>query len=163
MATVLACLFAASSCSSDSKDSSSDKASAVPSYANNAGTAGAEQFVGYWVDELNKATLTGRTAKFKSLGFSTCSRCTDFVSQLDAIYAAGGHVETTGWKIDTMVPETGLPQGETGMSVKLKVAPQTVYKKKGATPEKHPGGELRIRLLLTRPANVWRVTTFDIG
>jgi len=161
MAAVLACLFAASSCSSDKEPSA--KASSVPSYANNTGTKGAEQFVGYWVDELNKATLTGKTAKFKSLAFSTCSRCTDFATQLDAIYGAGGHVETTGWKIDVMVPETGLPKGETGMSVKLKVAPQTVYKKKGATAEKHPGGELRIRLLLTRPAGVWRVTTFDIG
>lgn len=163
LSAVVACLFAASACSSDSSKDSTPAASNVPSYANNPGDQGAEQFVSYWIDTLNKATVTGKTDKFKSLGFKSCTRCTDFASQLDTIYADGGHVDTAGWSIDKIVPESGLPQGQTGISVKLKVAPQTVVKKKGAAPEKLKGGDLRIRLLLMRPENVWRVASLDIG
>ena len=131
MCTAAACLFTVASCS----DSGSPEAgaSSVPSYAAGQDQHSAKQFASYWVDTLNKATVTGKTATLKSISLDSCVTCLDFAKQLDSIYGAGGHVETTGWDVQTVVPEKEL-QDEAGMSVKVQVAPQTVVSEKGARP-----------------------------
>jgi hypothetical protein len=157
----VACLFAATACSGNDKPTTGP--AAVPSYAAKSGPEGAREFATYWVDLLNKATTSGKTAQFKAVAQKSCTTCLDFAKQLDEIYGAGGHVETEGWKVQAAVPEAGLPAGEQGVSVKVKVAPQTVVKKKGAKAEQHDGGNLRIRLVLTRADDSWAVKALDIG
>ena len=161
MSAAVACLFAVSSCGDDASKSSPG-ASAVPSYASGNNQHGAEQFASYWVDTLNKATVSGKTGQLKTLGLKSCTRCTDFAHQLDTIYAAGGRVETAGWKVQTVLPESGLPQDVTGLSVKVQVSPQSVVKQKGASAEEHKGGALVVRMILTRTDDHWVVKSLDI-
>ena len=157
----VACLFAVSSCGDDGSKPSGE-GSVVPSYANGNDEHGAEQFASYWVDTLNKATVSGKTEKLKALGTKDCTRCTDFAAQLDKIYAAGGHVETNGWKVQTVIPERGLPKELTGLSMKVQVAPQSVVKQDGADAEQHEGGALTVRMILTRSDDHWVVKSLDI-
>lgn len=158
-----ACCFAVASCSSSDKPSAdASTGPSVPSYASSNDQHGAQQFAGYWVDALNKATVSGKTAQIKALSAKSCTRCSDFAAQLDKIYANGGHVETSGWDVETMVPERGLPQGTAAMKVQVKVAPQSVYESAKSKPQTIKGGQLTFRLVLGRDGDHWVVKSLDV-
>ncbi len=155
LCAAVACCLAVTSCSSSDKPS-------VPPYASSNDQHGAEQFASYWIDTLNKATVSGKTDQLKALSSPACTRCSDFASQLDKIYANGGHVETTGWQVQKVVPEVGLPKGTTAMKMAVKVAPQKVFETKGSKPQAHPGGEMSLRVVLTRDGDHWLVKSLDL-
>jgi hypothetical protein len=167
LGAAVACCFALASCSSSDKSSpkspsSSPSSSGVPAYASGTDEHAAQQFASYWVDTLNKATVTGNTAQLKAISDKGCSRCNDFASQLKKIYSNGGHVETKGWAVQTMIPEAGLPKGVAAMKVAVKVAPQKVYATANSKPEPHKGGELTFRLVLGQRGNHWIVQNVDL-
>lgn len=159
-----ACCFAVASCSSssDKPSAAASSGASVPSYASSNDQHGAQQFAGYWVDALNKATVSGKTAQIKALSAKSCTQCSNFAAQLDKIYANGGHVETSGWNVETMVPERGLPQGTAAMKVQVKVAPQAVYETAKSKPQTLKGGQLTFRLVLTRDGDHWVVKSLDV-
>lgn len=161
LSRVLAALTAVlllSSIAACSSDDSADKGGGDrPGYADNAGEAGAEQFVGFWTDTLNKATTTGKTDELKALATDDCDACADFAGQLDKIYAAGGHVESNGWSVNKIVPEAGAAENEVGLLVTYDVAPQTVVAKKGAKPQDFQGGTQGFRFHLVRDGGDWAV------
>ena len=116
------------------------------------------------MDTLNKATVSGKTAKFKALASKSCTRSADFAAQFDKIYADGGHVETDGWQVKTAVPrDVRLPKGEAAMKMAVIVAPQSVYPTKGSKPEQHKGGPLTFRLVLTRTGDHWLIKSLDMS
>ena len=129
----------------------------VPAYADNAGEAGAEQFVGYWTDTLNTATASGETEDLKALASPECQACTDFATQLDQIYAGGGHVESGGWEINKIVPEAGATDDEVGLLVTFAVSPQKVFESEDAKPQKFEGGNQGFRFHLVRDEGTWQV------
>lgn len=156
--------FAVASCSSssDKPSAQSSNAAGIPSYATSNDDHGAQEFASYWVDTLNKATVSGKTAQLKAISDKGCSRCNDFLQQLNKMYAAGGHVETKGWAVQAMVPETGLPKNVAAVKVAVKVAPQTVYRTAKSQPEKVKGGEMTFRLVMGRQDNHWIVQNIDL-
>lgn len=129
----------------------------VPAYADNAGEAGAEQFVGYWTDTLNTATASGETEDLKALASPECQACTDFATQLDQIYADGGRVESEGWEINKIVPEAGATDDEVGLLVTFAVSPQKVFESEDAKPQKFEGGNQGFRFHLVRDEGTWQV------
>lgn len=129
----------------------------VPAYADNAGEAGAEQFVGYWTDTLNTATASGETEDLKALAAPQCQACTDFAAQLDQIYADGGRVESEGWEINKIVPEAGATDDEVGLLVTFAVSPQKVFESEDAKPQKFEGGNQGFRFHLVRDEGTWQV------
>ena len=131
--------------------------SGVPAYADNPGQAGAEQFVGYWTDTLNEATTSGDTEQLKSLAGNDCRTCGDFASQLDEIYAAGGHVESDGWEVDRVVAEAGNTEDEVGLFVTFQVSPQTVFASEDADAQEFEGGNQGFRFHLVREDGAWQV------
>ncbi len=161
LCAAVAVCFAVASCSSSGKPSNSS-AAGIPSYATSNDEHGAQEFASYWVDTLNKATVTGKTAQLKAISAKGCSRCNDFLQQLNKMYAAGGHVETKGWAVQTMVPEAGLPKNVAAVKVAVKVAPQTVYRTSKSQAEKLKGGEMTFRLVMGRQDNHWIVQNIDL-
>jgi hypothetical protein len=163
LSRVLAALTAAlllsftAACGSDSDPSGSDGGER-PAYADNAGEAGAQQFIGFWTDTLNKATTSGKTAELKALATDDCDACADFAGQLDKIYADGGHVESDGWTVDKMVPEAGATDNEVGLMVTFNVAPQKVFATEDAKPQKFKGGHQGFRFHLVRTDGDWAVS-----
>ena len=129
----------------------------VPAYADNAGEAGAEQFVGYWTDTLNTETASGETEDLKALASPECQACTDFATQLDQIYADGGRVESEGWEINKIVPEAGATDDEVGLLVTFAVSPQKVFESEDAKPQKFEGGNQGFRFHLVRDEGTWQV------
>lgn len=164
LSAAVACCFAVVSCGSADKssDKSSSDPSSVPSYASGTDEHAAQQFASYWIDTLNKATVTGKTAQLKAISDKGCSRCNDFASQLQKIYADGGHVETNGWQVQTMVPEAGLPKGVAAMKIAVKVTPQKVYPSANSQPQPHKGGTMTFRLVLGQKGDHWIVQNVDL-
>ena len=157
----LVCVLAMSACKGNSSDPKT--VDGLPAYVTTNDEKGAQNFARYWISTLNKATVTGKTAKFKSLNKPSCSTCTDFAKQLDSIYAAGGRVETDGFQVKKIVNEANIPAPGAGVSVVLKSTPQKVIKSKGAAPRSLKGGDLRLRLILVRVKNHWVMDRIDIG
>jgi hypothetical protein len=147
-------LLSLAACGGDDDEPAADE---VPAYADNAGEAGAEQFVGYWTDTLNTATASGETEDLKALATPACQACTDFTTQLDQIYAAGGHVESEGWEINKIVPEAGATDDEVGLLVTFAVSPQKVYESEDAKPQTFEGGNQGFRFHLVRDEGNWQV------
>jgi hypothetical protein len=157
-AAVLAVLLLAVTGCSDSTPLSGDSvAEARPAYANQEGPDGAEQFAGYWVDVINKATATGKTEQLKSLGLKSCDTCTDFAQHLDQVYGAGGRVETDDWTIESVIPEAGATDKRVGMLVAVNVPPNKVYANDDAKPQKFRGGNQRFRMIVLRKGDHWMI------
>jgi Family of unknown function (DUF6318) len=129
----------------------------VPAFADNEGTAGAEQFLGFWTDTLNQATASGDTEELKALAADKCKACGDFATQLDQIYAAGGRVESDGWEVSKVVPEAGATDNEVGLLVTFAVSPQKVYQSEDGKPQKFEGGNQGFRFHLVREQGEWQV------
>jgi hypothetical protein len=162
--TAVLLLSFTAACGSDggsSEESSGSDGGERPAYADNAGEAGAQQFIGFWTDTLNQATTSGETADLKALATDDCDTCADFASQLDKIYAAGGRVESEGWTVDKMVPEAGATDDEVGLMVTFDVAPQTVFATKDAKPQEFQGGQQGFRFHLVREDGDWAVQSFS--
>ena len=157
----LACCLAVSACKGG--DSDSKTVDGFPAYVTSNDEKGAQNFARYWVTTLNQATTSGKTEKFKALNKDSCDTCTDFAKQLDDIYAAGGHVETDGFKVKKIANEAGVPKPGAGVSVVLTATPQKVYKSKGAAPRSLKGGDLRLRLIMVREKSHWVMDRVDIG
>jgi Family of unknown function (DUF6318) len=158
LTAVLLLLLAACSGSDEPADRAQGDTGEAPAYADNAGTAGAEQFVGYWTDTLNEATTSGETQQLKSLATDACEACADFAGRLDSIYAAGGRVESEGWEVAKVVPEAGASDDEVGLFVTFAVAPQRVYESEDAKVQEFEGGNQGFRFHLLREDGDWRVT-----
>lgn len=159
----LVCLFALAACGGDGGDGGDRETGdgttdGIPAYAQGDTPASAQKFVGYWVDTLNEATTSGDTEQLKKLSTDACTLCTDFGQRLDRIYAAGGHVETDGFSVESTTMEGGFTPDHAGMITTLDSAPQTVVEKEGAERTEHAGGTLRFRFVLDRERGHWVVT-----
>lgn len=148
-------LLSLTACGGDEEPPADEKD--VPAFADNEGTAGAEQFLGFWTDTLNEATATGDTEKLKSLAADDCTTCDGFAQQLDEIYEAGGRVESDGWEIQKTVPEAGATDNEVGLLVTFSVSPQTVYQTEDAKAQDFEGGNQAFRFELAREDGEWQV------
>ena len=163
-AVVAGCL-ALSACSGSSDSgggSSSGKIHGIPAYATKTSVHGQEAFASYWVSAVNRATSTGNTKPMRALAAKSCTTCADFANTLEQIYAHGGHVETKGWRVASVVPIAKQPKNNPGVQLNLKVTPQVVYKTKGAKPRKYKGGKESFRFFMTRQDNRWLVQRLDV-
>jgi Family of unknown function (DUF6318) len=147
----------------DAKASSKSSGPAIPAYAKTNDERGAQNFARYWIDTLNAATVSGDTKKLKSLQKKSCAVCSDFAKRLDGIYGAGGHVESKGFRVKSLVSESGVPAPGAGVSAALRTSAETVYEHKGAKPEKHQPSDLRLRLIMVRSGDHWLMDRIDIG
>lgn len=135
----------------------------IPAYAKTNNERGAQNFARYWIDTLNAATVSGNTKKLKSLQKKSCQLCTTFAKRLDSIYRAGGHVESKGFKVKSVISEAGIPSPGAGVSASLRTSAETVYERKGAKPAKHPPSDLRLRLIMVRSGDHWLLDRIDVG
>lgn len=160
--TSLALCFTLASCGDDdTKGSSGD--SGIPAYATSNDEKGAQGFARYWIDTLNAATTSGDTAKLKTLQKPSCETCTDFAEKLDKLYAAGGHIETEGFTVKSLVSEAGVPSPGAGVSATLTATEQKVYAKKGAAPQTNKAVDVRFRLIMIRDSDHWLMDRIDVG
>ena len=159
----LACCLAVASCGGGGDDAKAASGPDIPAYAKTNDERGAQKFAQYWIETLNAATVSGDTKKLKTLQKKSCVVCTDFARKLDTIYRAGGHVESKGFQVKSLVNEAGVPAPGAGVSATLQATPQAVYRSKNATPQQYKGAELRLRLIMVRVGDHWLMDRIDLG
>lgn len=136
-------------------------AEARPDYANQPGRGGAEKFAGYWVDQINKASATGKTAPLEALGLPECDTCTDFANHLDEVYSGGGRVESDDWTLKSVIPEHGATDDRVGMLLTVTVPPNKVYTSGDAKAQSFPGGDQRFRMIVVRKDDHWMIKDLE--
>ena len=155
------CCLSLSACGGGGTAKSPSAGPSIPAYAKQNNERGAHQFARYWIETLNAATVSGDTKKLKSLQKKSCEVCTDFAQQLDTIYRAGGHVDSKGFQVKSLITEAGIPSPGAGVSAMVRTSAETVYRRKGAKPEKHQPGNLRLRLIMVRSGDHWLMDRID--
>jgi Family of unknown function (DUF6318) len=158
----LTCALALTSCG-NGDDAKASSGPDIPAYAKTNDDRGAQKFAQYWIETLNEATTSGDTKKLKTLQKKSCTTCVDFARQLDTIYGAGGHVETQGFQVKSLVKDAAVPEPGAGVSASLQSTPQTVYRTKNAKPREYKGAQLRLRLIMVRVDDHWLMDRIDIG
>ena len=137
--------------------------SGVPAAAEAYSVAGAKAFAAAWVKELNHATVTGDTKTLLAMSGKQCAVCTDFAQHLAKIYSAGGHVDTKGWQVKSVIPIAGQSLKKPGFQVTVISAPQQVYPSKSAKPQSYRGGQQGMRMFLSRSHGQWMVQNIEIA
>jgi len=132
-----------------------------PDYANQQGREGAEKFAGYWVDQINQASATGKTKPLKALGLPECDTCTDFANHLDDVYEGGGRVESEDWTMKSVIPEHGATDKQVGMLLTVTVPPNKVYSSADAKAQSFPGGDQRFRMIVVRKDEHWMIKDLE--
>jgi hypothetical protein len=117
-----------------------------------------EHFVRRWAREDVRMQNTGATSAFRSLT-NHCGGCAAVADRVDAIYKAGGHVETEGWTL-RHIGETDRRGQKRTIEITVDSAPTTYVEAKGDDPKHLNGGRERFQVQIEPSGNSWVVTAF---
>lgn len=110
LASTLALVAALSACGGDPEPqfeaepsgeptTSSPPASAEPELWEERTPEGAVAFAEHWLGLFREAENTGDTVPLREASASACESCTRFAVEIDAIYGAGGAIQSDGWRL----------------------------------------------------------------
>jgi hypothetical protein len=144
-------------CSEDPKpkfaprgSSSPAATSAEPSPSNPVGTVRA------WVAARNAALDSGDTRAVEGLSARGCTTCSGLIDPIKRIYAAGGHFETSGWRIMKVKPRDtagSKPVVDTAISI----SGGATVTEAGGEPNKYPREEHLVVFKLARDSDAWGI------
>jgi len=112
----------------------------------------AQHFIRRWAAEETRMQNTGRTAAYLAMS-KDCAGCRHLARTIHGYYAAGGHVQTAGWRIDSI----DSPPSATGVVtyyVTAYAAPMTIQESSSTAVEHIPGRPVRYLIsVLVRPGS----------
>ncbi len=129
----------------------------MPAEAKGTSEAAAKAFVRHFVETLNYAGDTGETSVLRRLYSQSCLFCEGIADGLDRVKRNGGTYRSAGWTIKNLSP---YPAGEGRLQILaiVRVAPQVVVVKQGASPRGFKGdANGRRRFTLKSDAGNWIV------
>jgi hypothetical protein len=133
-----------------SSTATSESTSAEPSPSNPVGTVRA------WVAARNAALDSGDTRAVEGLSARGCTTCSGLIDPIKRIYAAGGHFETSGWRIMKAKPRDtagSKPVVDTAISI----AGGATVTEAGGEPNKYPREEHLVVFKLARDSDAWGI------
>jgi hypothetical protein len=77
------------------------------------------------------------------------------------VYAAGGHIDSDGWSIRSIHPLPAQSSSDLVIEVGIRMSPQTVVQRTGASEQRFEGGRLPTTFHLKFSAGTWRVTQLE--
>ncbi|HSX67267.1 DUF6318 family protein [Nocardioides sp.] len=104
----------------------------LPELAARNDAVGAKAFLRYWVSSVSYAMKTGDTTGLLRASTKECKSCAKIASEIDSIYAGGGHLEGGGWRIVAIEPDPRLKPPLYRLAVRLVQASQRVVDGSGA-------------------------------
>jgi hypothetical protein len=118
---------------------------------------GPEDVVRAWVEAQTEALSTGNTATMKDLAAIDCRGCSNFASQIDGIYAAGGHIEGGTWELVSTSLEDSKPSVAT-VSAAVRIAAGQNFKTSTSEPIAFEASSRLLRFKLKEDGTTWRVS-----
>ena len=177
MGLVTACTIAVAGCSADPDDQPTEATPSsptptddqtkppgnqvteptLPADAEGSSIRSAKAFVGYYIDLLNYAMVTGDTKTFRAAA-RNCEGCDRYADLFDRTYGAGGSATTSGWKVTSSVA-TDADSG-TAVLADVSAAPITIQKTEDAEPKTFAADAYELRFELRTRDDSWVVMSF---
>ncbi len=129
----------------------------LPAAVEGSSIQSAKAFVGYYIDLLNYAMVTGDTKSFRAAA-RNCEGCDRYADLFDRTYGAGGSATTGGWKVTSSVA-TDVDSG-TAVLADVSAAPITIQKTKDAEPKTFAADAYELRFKLRTRDDSWVVMSF---
>ena len=115
----------------------------------------------YYIATINYAIDTGELRQLRSLGARDCVSCRAIARNIGRIYAAGGHIESHGWRLQGLrIVE--VEATKTVLSLDVTLSSETVVSHEGAGPEHHVGARQPMTAFLERSQGEWLVSRLDL-
>src|SRR5262249_24465970 len=112
-----------------------------------------EEFIRRWAAEDTRIQRTGETKLFREMSRG-CRGCLKLANLVDHIYASGGFIHTSGWRV------RGVTARGAGSYILSVLATATTYSEsKGGALRHLPSGPARFQLRLAKSSDTWRVTS----
>lgn len=129
--------------SSPSPTTTPDAAPSMPALAKRKSPDGAKAFVGFFIQTMNAASLSGRTRTLRALYVGSCGNCEAIADGIDRVYSGGGRISGMGW-----TPHRFKTYGFDGerypVDALITAGAQVVVAKPGAKPTRYPGEKSRV-------------------
>ncbi len=129
----------------------------LPGAAEGSSIRSAKAFVGYYIDLLNYAMVTGDTKSFRAAA-RNCEGCDRYADLFDRTYGAGGSATTSGWKVTSSVA-TDVDSG-TAVLADVSAGPITIQKTEDAEPKTFAADAYELRFKLGTRDDSWVVMSF---
>jgi hypothetical protein len=133
----------------------------VPAEAQGTSKAAAKAFVRHWIDVLNYAMSTGDTSVLVDLADPACSTCEAIANRIEDVYAEGGHLEGTGWRIRTLSYLEREHSKSPLVAARIEIASQTAYASAEAAPSQSPRSRGHLDFSLDRRPTGWKVLRLE--
>ena len=109
-----------------------------------------------WVAARNAALDSGDTGAVEGLSAKGCTTCSGLIDPIRRIYAAGGHFETSGWRVVKAKPrETAASRSVVDTAISM--AGGTTITEAGGKPNTYPGGKHIVVFRLAWDSDGWGV------
>ena len=129
----------------------------LPAAAEGSSIRSAKAFVGYYIDLLNYAMVTGDTKAFRAAA-RNCEGCDRYADLFDRIEEAGGSAQTRGWEVEEVA---AARQGNaTAVVFDVDAAAVKSKPRANAEPTHIPPAKFELRLLLAPVGSSWRAVEF---
>ena len=117
-----------------------------------------EEFIRRWREAVDQAQASGDTSAYRDLE-QNCKPCSEFADQVDAIYEAGGSIETEGTEVVEIVQSSRKP---VSFDVTLRAGTTTIRDKRGAEPRRLSGGTVTLHVFIKRSGRSWNVYHYTV-
>lgn len=121
-----------------------------------------EEFLSLFVTTLNASISTGDTESFRGLFTKACSSCETITRNIEAVYDAGGSVESDGWElrdVQVLGPESG---GDTVIGFRAHLSEQRVLNGPAAEEEVRAASTVDFVMRVRETRQTWRATDLEI-
>lgn len=114
----------------------------------------AEDFIRRWVAVNTDMQNTGDVDEYLALS-RQCEPCLQTAERIRQMYANGGFVRTEGWMVRRIIDRSGATGGPV-LDLRIESSPTEFKERAGAKTESLPGGDIVMRVRLSRDAP-WHV------
>jgi hypothetical protein len=153
---------AASSPPAPPTSSPTEAAPTLPAAAKGRSEAAAKAFVRHYFTTLNYAMNTGTIQPLEALSDKRCESCSAIARNIESTYAAGGHIESRGWLLNSISPVPRQPVRRPIFDLGVRMTTETVTRKAGEKARKFEGGKQPMTIHLLDSGGSWRVLRLDL-
>jgi hypothetical protein len=110
-----------------------------------------------WVAARNAALDSGETGPVEKLSAPDCRTCSGLVDPIKRIYAAGGHFDTAGWRVDK-AKQRDTSASTIVVDTAISIAGGTTVTEAGAKPNRYPSEKHIVVFKLAQDSRAWAIT-----
>lgn len=133
----------------------------LPAAARGNGPRSAKAFVRYYIATINYAAASGDMRPASGLAAASCDSCAAMLEKIHGVYQAGGYFRGDGWAVTHVKYQPLQRRKRPVLSVEIRLAPQTMVARAGATARHFPAGENALTIRLVRRMPAWQVAEVE--